>query len=298
MQDLSLFSLEGRKALVTGGGQGIGRACAIALAMGGADVAIIGRRKEVGEKAVAAVRELGRESFFVQCDVSQESEVEAMVQSVVQRFGRLDIGVNNAGSYIPGDDEAQPKREWDEVIGVNLTGTWLCARAEMRQMIRQKPCEGKIINIASIAAKIACSNGSYDASKAAVVHLTKTLALWWGRYNINVNSISPGYVVGGFGQGRPLEMRERLRKYTPLGHVQRPEDLYGPVLFLASNASNYVTGQDMIVDGGNTLSSWIAPLERTIPPRVDPEGEAVELKRDLRARGVRHDANGIVIENT
>lgn len=295
MVDLSVFDLSGKKAFVTGGAQGIGRACAVALAMGGADVAIVGRNRDSGERTAASIRSMGGDAVFVKCDVSDESQVESMIAAVVRRFGRLDIAVNNAGAALAGKDETQSREDWEHVIGVNLTGTWLCARHAMRQMIRQQPSGGKIINVASIAGTTAGGNGSYDASKAAVVHLTKTLALQWGRYNINVNSISPGFVIGAFGSSRSLESRELLRRFTPLGHVQRAEDLHGPLLFLASRASDYMTGQNLIVDGGNTLSNWMRPLERDVPPRVSPDGEVAELKRDLHARGIAHDEDGIVL---
>lgn len=291
----SLFDLSGKKALVTGGAKGIGRACAHALATAGADVAIVDVDKDVGEKVVASLRAMGRESTFLRCDVSQAEEVDAMVAAVAHHFGRLDIAVNNAGIIRFTPDDTQSKEDWEQVIGVNLTGTWLCARAQMRQMIQQTPVEGKIINIGSIAASIACSNGSYDASKAAVVHLTRTLAARWGRYNINVNSLSPGYVVAALGTTRSLEERKRLRELTPMGHVQRLEDLHGPLVFLASKASDYVTGQNLLVDGGHTLSTWMVPLERSAPPRVDASGEVREMMRDLDDRGLAHDEQGLII---
>lgn len=274
MSDPSLFDLRGRKALVTGAARGIGRTCAFALAKAGADVAVIDCDADGGETTAGQLRALGRDAFFVRCDVTDDDQVRHMVDAVVRRFGRLDIGVNNAGIYRQGADETQPQAEWDQVIRVNLTGTWLCARAQMLQMSRQAPTEGKIINMASIAASMACSNGSYDASKAAVVHLTKTLAARWGRYNINVNCVSPGYVVAGMaGMTRPPDERRHLRELTPLGHAQRLEDLWGPIVFLASRASDYVTGQNLVVDGGHTLSAWLEPLQRSVPPRVDPEME-------------------------
>ena len=270
------FTLAGKKALVTGAAMGIGRTAALALAKAGADVAIVDLNAEQGEKSAHAIRAMGRAARFIRCDVSQPGEVMAMIDDVVQGLGRLDIAVNNAGVYRPGDDEHQALEDWDRVISVNLTGTWLCAQAEMRQMIRQSPCEGKIINIASIGATIACSNGAYDASKAGVVHLSRTLAARWGRYNINVNCVSPGYVVAAMaGKTRPPEERKHLRELTPLGYAMRLADLEGPIVFLASRASDYVTGQNLIVDGGHTLSAWLAPLERSVPARVDPDGEVI-----------------------
>jgi NAD(P)-dependent dehydrogenase (short-subunit alcohol dehydrogenase family) len=268
MPDFPLFNLSGRKALVTGGSRGIGRACATALAMAGADVAIAGRDESTAEEAVASLKRFGNDAVFIRCDVSNPEQVENMVKAVVRQFGRLDIAINNAGIYKAGADETQSKEDWDQVIAVNLTGTWLCAKAEMHQMILQRPMEGKIINIGSLGAVLTVSNGSYDASKAAVVQMTKALAARWGRYNINVNCVTPGYVEAVFGTIRSAEECEILARVTPLGHVQRLEDLYGPVLFLASKASDYVTGQNLVVDGGHALSTWMIPLEeRCTPPR-------------------------------
>lgn len=295
MRESSLFDLTGKKALVVGGAYGVGRACALALAAAGADVAIAGRSEGLGPRTVNSIKEIGRAAMYVRCDVRRSEQIESMIETVAREFGRLDIAVNNAGIYRQGPDEAQSQEVWEEVISVNLTGTWLCARAEMQQMIRQVPTEGKIINIASIGASIASSNGSYDASKAGVVHLTRTLAARWGRYNINVNSISPGYLIAGMGAiSRSLEERKRLRELTPLGHVQRPEDLYGSIIFLASKASDYITGQNLVVDGGHTLSTWLLPLDRSAPPRVDAAGEVVEMNRDLDAQGKSHDEDGIL----
>ena len=152
MPDLSMFDLSGKKALVTGGAVGIGRACAIALARAGADVAIVDIDGASAAATVAELETLGSRSMHVVCDVSDEQQVAAMLETVVSAYCRLDIAVNNAGIFIPGRDEMQPKAEWDRVIGVNLTGVWLCATAEARQMMAQAPAGGKIINTASIGA--------------------------------------------------------------------------------------------------------------------------------------------------
>ncbi len=293
MPDLSLFDLTGKKALVTGGAVGIGRACAVALATAGADVAIVDLDAKTGEKTAKEISGMGRTGIFVRCDVTKKDEVQAMVKAVVARFGRLDVAVNNAGIAILGADEEIPQSEWDKVIAVNLTGTFLCAQAEAQQMIAQKPTEGKIINIASMSASIANCNASYDASKAGVVHLTKTLAAEWGRFNINVNCLSPSYVLTPMHASTPLIARQRIRELTPLGHVERPEDLYGAVIFLAAAASNYVTGHDLMVDGGHTLNAWLVPLGRAVPPRVDPDRETVQMKHDLDAMGIKYDKDGI-----
>ena len=152
---------------------------------------------------------------------------------------------------------------------------------------------GKIINIASMSATIANCNASYDASKAGIVHMTKTLAAEWGRFNINVNCLSPSYVLTPMHSSTPTVVRARIRELTPLGHVERPEDLYGAVIFLASAASHYVTGHDLMVDGGHTLNAWLVPLGREIPPRVSPDQEVVQMKHDLDAMGIEYDADGI-----
>jgi sorbose reductase len=293
MSDLSLFDLTGKKALVTGGAVGIGRACAVGLAQAGADVAIVDLNEKTGAATAQEIRDMGRESLFVPCDVTDKNKVQAATAKVVATFGRLDIGVNNAGIAILGADEALEQADWDKVIGVNLTGTFLCAQAQAQQMIRQSPTEGKIINIASMSARIANCNASYDASKAGVVHMTKTLAVEWGCYNINVNCISPSYVLTPMHASTPVAVRQHIRNATPMGHVERPEDLYGAIVFLASNASNYVTGHDLLVDGGHTLNAWMAPLGRQIPPRVSPEQEARQMKLDLDKMGVSHDPDGV-----
>lgn len=211
----------------------------------------------------------------------------------VERFGRLDIGVNNAGIAILGADEEIDEASWDKVIAVNLTGEFLCAQAEARQLISQSPTEGKIINIASMSATIANCNASYDASKAGVVHMTKTLAAEWGRFNINVNCISPSYVLTPMHASTPVPVRQRIRELTPLGHVERPDDLHGAVIFLASAASNYVTGHDLMVDGGHTLNAWLVPLSMAVPPRVSPDQETVQMKHDLDVMGIEYDQDGI-----
>jgi NAD(P)-dependent dehydrogenase (short-subunit alcohol dehydrogenase family) len=256
-------------------------------------VAVVDIDTRTAAKTAEELRRLGRRAIHLCCDVTRREQVQEMVRGVVAEFGRLDIAVNNAGIAILGADEQLDQADWDKVIAVNLTGTFLCAQAAAQQMIRQAPPGGKIINIASMSATIANCNASYDASKAGVVHLTRTLAAEWGTYNINVNCLSPSYVLTPMHASTPAVVRQRIRELTPLGHVQRPEDLYGPVQFLASAASDYVTGHDLMVDGGHTLNAWLVPLGRRVPPRVGPAQESVQLKHDLDALGVAHDADGI-----
>jgi len=293
MADLSLFDLTGKKALVTGAAVGIGRGCAVALARAGADVAIVDLNEAAGEATADEIRALGRDSLCVPCDVTQKDQVQDMARRVAERFGRLDIAVNNAGIGILGADEELDQAAWDKVIAVNLTGVFLCAQAEAQQFLRQSPVEGKIINTASMSATICNCNASYNASKAGVVQMTRMLAAEWGRFNINVNCISPSYLLTPMHASTPVVVRQRIRELTPLGHVQRPEDLYGAVIFLASAASDYVTGHDLMVDGGHTLNAWLTPLSRAVPPRVSPAEEIVQLKHDLDTLGLPYDADGI-----
>ncbi len=293
MADLSLFDLTGKKALVTGGAVGIGRGYALALAQAGADVAIVDLDEKTGPKTADEIKATGRDSLFVPCDVTQKDQVQAMVARVVEQFGRLDIAVNNAGIGILGADEELEQADWDKVIAVNQTGVFLCCQAEAQQFLRQKPIEGKIINTASMSATICNCNASYNSSKAAVVQMTRMLAAEWGTYNINVNCVSPSYLLTPMHASTPVVVRERIRELTPMGYVERPEDLFGAVMFLASAASNYVTGLDLVVDGGHTLNAWLTPLGRAVPPRVNPEQEIVQLKHDLDALGFDYDADGI-----
>jgi len=294
-----MFNLAEKSALVTGGGAGIGRACATALAMAGADVLIADINEDLGEKTAASIRQLGVKSLFVKCDVSNEKQIKAMVVAAAEGFGKLDIAVNNAGiGVVSEEDEKFPKSEWDKLMAVNLGGLWLCNKYQAQQMIKQTPSQGKIINIASIAGLVSLpiSNGAYDASKSAVIHLTKQLALQWGRFNINVNSISPSYILTPQMAYTSLEFRKRVRETTPLGHMQRPEDLYGPILYLASQASDYMTGQNMVIDGGHTLGPWIEPAKaREVPPRVSIEQELAGMKKDLDVLGIAYDEDGVVL---
>ena len=295
MTALSLFDLSGKKALVTGGAMGIGRAAATALAMGGADVAIVDLNEDMGKKTVELLKTKARDAFFVRCDVSDKTQVQAMMAEIIKRFGRLDIAVNNAGIIGSGEpDEIQPQDNWDKVIAVNLTGVWLCAQAQAQQMIKQQPTEGKIINTASVAATTACADGAYSAAKAGVVHLTRSLAARWGRFNINVNCFSPGCVMSPLMASMPLDTRQRIREMTPLGHLQRPEDIAGAVLFFASNASNFVTGQNLQIDGGLTLDSLsFATQPRDISPRISPKEEVMAMKKDLDALNIPYDEQGV-----
>ena len=249
-----LFDLEGKTAIVTGASRGLGKAMAIGLAKAGADVIVTDVLDT--SKVVEEIKELSRESFGLKVDVSNKSDVEAMVNDVKEKFGKIDILVNNAGILRTGNAEVLNKEDWDKVIEVNLTGQFLCAQAVGRQMIKQK--SGKIINISSIAGLGGyASSVPYSASKAGVISMTQTMAAEWGKYKINVNAICPGVFATDMTKDylKDKEFMKNIENNVPLNRYAEPEELVGTVIYLASEASNYVTGHALVVDGG-----WTAAL--------------------------------------
>jgi len=252
---LDRFRLDGKTALVTGGGQGIGRAIALALAEAGAIIDIIDINESTSKKVAEEIRQIGREALVCIGDVSIAGDCEQAVKMIIEKWGKLDIGINNAGIDIWGDAELYQESDWDKVININLKGVFLCAQAEARVMIPKK--YGKIINTASMSGHIVNrpqNQVAYNVSKAGVIHLTRTLAAEWARYGIRVNSISPGYIH------TPLIESEAVRDFVsgwlkdiPLVRLGEVEDLQGAVVYLSSEASDYVTGHDLIIDGGFTL---------------------------------------------
>ena len=166
------------------------------------------------------------------------------------------------------------------MIDLNLAGVFWSAQAQARQMISQDPSGGKIINIASMYATVAEGNCAYNASKAGVVHLTRSLAAEWGSENINVNSVSPGWMLTP-GNPIPPELRLRMREATPMGSLMQYSDIYGAILFLASAASNFVTGHDLVVDGGYSISAHLNSAKRSVPARTSPEDEEMGVDEDL-----------------
>lgn len=248
---LESFSLKGKIGIVTGASRGLGRSMAMALAEAGADVAIVGRNLPALEEVANEMSNLGVKILPVVADVSKLQEIEEMVDRVVKEFGRIDVLVNNAGTIIRMKAEDFTEDAWDKVMAVNLKGAFFCAQTVGRQMIKQR--SGKIINIASLLSAIGVPNViAYGATKGGIAQMTKCLAVEWAKYNINVNAIGPGYFRTSLTkplQDDPVRSAQILSR-IPMARWGEPDDLKGAVVFLASSASDYITGQIIFVDGG------------------------------------------------
>ena len=251
-----VFRLDDRVAIVTGGGTGIAKAIALTSARAGAHVVVGSRKLEHLEPVARAIRDLGRRSLALVLDVREPHQVEQLVERTAGELGRIDILVNNAGaSFLAPIEEISPNG-WNTVVGINLTGVFLCSKAAGPYMIAQK--KGVIINIASIAGE----HGSvlmapYAAAKAGVMNFTKTLALAWARHGIRVNAIAPGPIVTegfegvlGMGSEEGKETYRRVAESVAMRRWGRPEEVAYPALLLASDASSYMTGTTIFVDGG------------------------------------------------
>jgi len=244
-------------ALVTGASRGIARAIAIGMAKRGFDVAIndIERQQDALQEVARAIEATSRRALTVYADVSNKGQVEAMVSNVVDVFGRIDALVNNAGILIAGDVEHLKEEHWDSVLDVNAKGTFLVVQAALPHMKRQK--YGRIVNIASIGGKHgALGQAHYSASKAAVMGFTRVLALEVGTYGITANCICPGIILTDMGRVNldDAAVRQAWQEKTAMRRIGDPEDVVGPVAFLASDDAAFVTGQSLNVDGGIVLS--------------------------------------------
>src|SRR5215468_1312713 len=253
----SPFSLEGKTAIVTGGGTGIGKSIAIEFAHAGADVALCSRKLEHLEPVVKAVRDLGRRSFAVAVDVRQEEQDKAIVERVAQEWGRLDIMVNNAGASFRAKPEDISANGWNTVVGINLNGVFFGCKWAGRQMMAQGG--GVIINVSSIAGVGgATMMPHYGAAKAAVVNYTRSLGMAWGRKNIRVNCIAPGPVetegyMGVLTKQDPAVAKkayDTVASRVGMGRWGKVEEIAYPCIFLASEASSFMTGATIIIDGG------------------------------------------------
>jgi 3-oxoacyl-[acyl-carrier protein] reductase len=244
------MSLEGKVALVTGGGRGIGRAIALGLAQAGADVAVAVSRDVAAAEAVAEeIRSLGTRGIARHADVSSSEQAETLVATTVSELGRIDCLVNNAGITRDGLLMRMSDEDWSAVLNVNLTGTFNCTKAAVRRMVRQR--SGRIVNITSIMG-ITGNPGqaNYAAAKAGVIGLTKTTAREVASRSITVNAVAPGWIRTQMTEGLPEELKASVQERVPLGRLGEPEDIAGVVVFLCSDASSYMTGQVLVVDGG------------------------------------------------
>jgi len=251
---LDAFSLRGRTALVTGGNRGLGRGFARALAEAGADVVIAARDEVRSADVVAEVTALGRRALAVPADVTRPEEVEQMMSVAVEEMGRLDILVNNAGVAIHRPALEIPLEEWQRVIDLNLTAVWTCSTAAARHMIAAGG--GVIVNIGSISAEIVNRpqwQPAYNASKAGVHQLTKSLAAEWAPHNIRVNALAPGYVRTEMADVDRPEFQQRWILDAPMQRASTPEEIAPSLVYLAGDASSFMTGSVLVVDGGYTL---------------------------------------------
>lgn len=251
---MDLFDLTGKVALVTGASRGLGRAMARGLARAGADLVLCARSEGDLRDAASEIEAMGRRAMVVPVDVLNVASVEEMVRRAVEGMGRIDVLVNNAGVNIRKSVVELDEAEWDLVLDTNLKGYFLVGRAVGRQMISQGG--GKVINVASILGAVGLPNQvAYASSKGGVIQMTKVMALEWAPYHINVNAIAPTY----FETPLVAAIRNDPERYrfiverTPMGRWGQPEELEGVVIFLASKASDFITGQTIFIDGGWTI---------------------------------------------
>jgi 3-oxoacyl-[acyl-carrier protein] reductase len=243
------LKLKGKVALVTGAAQGIGKAVALLLARNGADIIVSDINLEKAEETAREVEGLGQRALAVKTNVAEANDVEKMVQTALERFGRIDILINNAGITRDKLLLRMSDEDWDAVLGVNLRGTFLCTRAVIRPMAKQK--SGKIVNIASVVGTMGnAGQANYGASKAGVIGFTKTVAREYAPRGINVNAIAPGYIETPMTEALPEKAKEELKRMIPMDRLGKPEDVAEAVLFLVSEASTYITGQVLHVNGG------------------------------------------------
>ncbi|HET6522580.1 MAG TPA: glucose 1-dehydrogenase [Geminicoccaceae bacterium] len=249
---MKLFDLTGRVAIVTGGNGGIGLGMARGLAAAGSAVVVAGRNKEKSAAAVEELTGLGAEALAVEVDVCDEGSCRAMVRAAVDRFGRLDVLVNNAGTNIRKQPEAYALEEWHLILDTNLTSAFVCCQAAYPAMVRAGG--GKIVNIGSMMSIFGASfTAAYAASKGGIVQLTRALATAWAKDNIQVNAVLPGWIDTDLtrrARRDVAELHDRVLARTPAGRWGTPDDMAGTAVFLASPASDFVTGTAIPVDGG------------------------------------------------
>ncbi|MFO1398862.1 MAG: SDR family oxidoreductase [Burkholderiales bacterium] len=254
-----LFALTGKVALVTGGSRGIGLAMAQALGEMGARVALVARKEDELAAATARLHALGIEAHAIAADLSQPAAIAPIVDAAEQALGPVDILLNNAGNTWAAPAESYPDEAWRRVMSLNVDAQFYLAREVARRMMIPRR-RGKIINVASIAGLFAnppawqMGTIAYNTSKAALIQMTRALATEWGRHDINVNAICPGFFPTRMSRGALDRIEASVLEMTPLGRLGSDQDLMGVVVFLASEASRHVTGQALVVDGGCTLA--------------------------------------------
>ena len=243
------LKLTGKVALVTGAAQGIGKAVALLLARHGADIVVSDINLEKAEETVREIESIGSKAMAIKVNVASLSDVERMVEAILEKFGKIDILVNNAGITRDKLILRMTEEDWDAVLDVNLKGTFNCTKAVVRHMAKQR--SGKIVSIASVVGEMGnAGQVNYSASKAGVIGLTKTIAREFAQRGINVNAIAPGYIETPMTEVLPDKVKEELKRLIPMERLGKPEDVAEAVLFLVSEQSNYITGQVLKVNGG------------------------------------------------
>jgi 3-oxoacyl-[acyl-carrier protein] reductase len=243
------LSLTDKVALVTGAAQGIGKAVALLLARNGADLIVSDINLEKAEETAKEIQAIGRRAVAIKVDVASLGDVEQMVEAVLEHFGHIDILINNAGITRDRLILRMTEEDWDAVLNINLKGTFHCTKVVIRHMSKQR--NGRIVNIASVVGEMGnAGQANYSASKAGVIGFTKTIAREFAQRGINVNAIAPGYIETPMTEALPEKAKEELKRIIPMERLGRPEDVAEAVLFLVSEASSYITGQVLNVNGG------------------------------------------------
>jgi NAD(P)-dependent dehydrogenase (short-subunit alcohol dehydrogenase family) len=255
---LPSFQLENKVAIVTGAGRGIGRAIAIGLAEAGANVILLSRTESDLREVAGEIEKLGRHVTTIQTDVTNREDIQKAMNVISQQYNAVDILINNAGMNIRSKALEVTDEEWQQIMDTNLKSAFMMSQ-EVGRVMKEKGTNGRIINIASVAGHVALRTGVvYAATKAAMIQMTKVLALEWGQYGININSIGPWYFKTPLTEKllQDEEYVSGILSVTPLKRVGELQELVGPAVFLCSDAASYITGQTLFVDGGMTIHGF------------------------------------------